>query len=192
MEKLPEKHYCKVCPKSYKKVTELLEHLKSHIEIKCKKPAENIQTTLLEETEVKLENEVICSYIMGTDDKNEKTNSPQNKTPLRNKKHNEKSHQCKTCKKKFKLKIQLNIHSRNLHSKVRIDKQMDVKTANPEKLKPYKCKSCDKGFRRKYNLGMHLKTVHLNVKAHKCSYCDKSFGCSANMERHIKAIHEKK
>ena len=100
MEKLPEKHYCKVCPKSYKKVTELLEHLKRHMEIKCKKPTENIQTTLLEETEVKLENEVICSYIMGTDDKNEKTNSP-----LRNKKHNEKSHQCKTCKKKFKLKI---------------------------------------------------------------------------------------
>ena len=72
MEKLPEKYYCKVCPKSYKKVTELLEHFKSHMEIKCKKPTENIQTTLLEEIEVKLENEVICSYIMGTDDKNEK------------------------------------------------------------------------------------------------------------------------
>ena len=75
METKPKEYQCQVCPQSYKKVTELLKHLKVHMGVKNHIPKEIIQQAPLDisHIEIKLESEEIRSYILGKEDKDEKS-----------------------------------------------------------------------------------------------------------------------
>lgn len=80
----------------------------------------------------------------------------------------DKPYQCKTCKKHFSLRGNLNMHMR-VHMEV----------------KPLQCELCDRRFRYKSNLNRHVKS-HSDVKPFECPMCHKSFGQQSYLTSHMK------
>ena len=66
------------------------------------------------------------------------------------------SYECEICKKKIKIKGNLNKHVDTVH----------------EKKKPFKCEICDYSGSSKHYLKMHVDSVHGNKKPFKCEICD--------------------
>ena len=101
-------YQCRFCPQSYKEVLEFLDHFETHmnqdqVETKQNDPivssnSINDEKTQKEQMHVKIKNEDVNNDIC---DENSKRS-----TKYENEKQSHKFHQCKTCNKKFKLKIQ--------------------------------------------------------------------------------------
>lgn len=85
---------------------------------------------------------------------------------------NEKSFECVTCKKRFRLLKNLRAHER-LHTGKGL----------------LHCEICDKRFSQAYNLEVHLRT-HKAIRSHKCEYCSKCFVQKGNLVEHLR-IHTK-
>ena len=160
METKSEEYQCQVCPKSYKKVTELLKHLKVHMGVKSHIPKEIIQQAPLDisHIEIKLEPEEIRSYILGKEDKDEKslvriTKGKTKKDRQNVKVKRNKSHECNSCDKNFIWRSSLQRHVKSVHNKIN----------------DHKCELCNKSFGEKNKLIRHFKSVHDKVRNFKCN-----------------------
>ena len=96
---------------------------------------------------------------------------------------------CKTCKRTFERKDNLQSHIREVHEGVRA----------------YACDFCDKSCSRKANLEVHLRAMHsvesvLTLPIHSCKLCPKTFRRLGDLTRHkyvkhgeqmLKTMHKK-
>ena len=85
----------------------------------------------------------------------------------------------KGCDKKFKLKITLNQHKKQIHYRI----------------KTHKCfhNNCDKSFCSSYQLKSHISFKHSTDRPFKCNFqqCQSSFKTLSNLNRHKYCIHLK-
>ena len=105
---MSEQFQCRFCPQSYKEVIGFLDHFETHMNQNQKETKQNEllvcgksindEKTQKEQMHVKIKNEDVNNDIC---DENSKRS-----TKYENEKQSHEFHQCKTCNKKFKLKIQ--------------------------------------------------------------------------------------
>ncbi|XP_062529268.1 zinc finger protein 1 homolog [Bombyx mori] len=81
-------------------------------------------------------------------------------------------HKCSFCIKRFRTKICMQLHERQVHKKE----------------KNHLCQFCSKTFFKKYHLQVHIRT-HTKEKPYECSECGKWFS-SKNVLKNHKLIHE--
>ncbi|CAG0915886.1 unnamed protein product [Notodromas monacha] len=109
------------------------------------------------------------------------------------------SHKCVECPKTFTNAFQLNIHTRRVHLKERLNEcpQCNRKFFKVSDLKAHMnvhmglkkvCDICGKEFHHVSNLTRH-RNVHLSIKPYVCKYCGKRFG-QVNMLRYHVAAHQ--
>ncbi|XP_061713725.1 zinc finger protein 675-like [Cydia pomonella] len=112
-----------------------------------------------------------------------------------------KTFECDICEKKFRGKIFLKRHIRDIHNKERkfqcefCSKGFFRKTACQDHVRkhtnerPFKCEECGKAFVRSTTLNNH-RLIHVDEKKFQCDQCDKSFrnagGLKAHMVTHTK------
>ncbi|XP_054162947.1 zinc finger and SCAN domain-containing protein 12-like [Oppia nitens] len=84
----------------------------------------------------------------------------------------------KDCGQRFKLKVQLNQHSRRCHE-----------TSSSTTTVINSCHVCEKTFKIKAHLANHLRTHYYSHRSYQCSECDKCFANKLCLRRHQRTIH---
>ena len=114
----------------------------------------------------------------------------------------DRKHQCKICKKRFKRRTHLDIHAR-IHSGVKphpceyCEQRFPTKTAYRVHLRkhtnerPFVCphKGCFADFKQKMHMLRHQRT-HTGSKPFSCPICKRAFAQKSSCIRHVRAIHE--
>uniref|UniRef100_U5ETL7 Putative nucleic acid binding protein n=1 Tax=Corethrella appendiculata TaxID=1370023 RepID=U5ETL7_9DIPT len=109
--------------------------------------------------------------------------------------HDEQTHECKICQKRFISKATLKCHIQNVHvtekkfvctvcgwsstNRIRLTHHSIMHSD----LLAYQCKMCGKKFKSKQALTFHYNT-HNGIKPFKCRYCEKTFGHHTNRKNH--------
>ncbi|KAI8435697.1 hypothetical protein MSG28_003950 [Choristoneura fumiferana] len=83
----------------------------------------------------------------------------------------DRAHECDVCQKKFRARMHLLLHKRQVH----------------EKEKSHMCQFCSKTFFKKYHLQVHLRS-HTKEKPYSCQRCGKCFSSSSTLRNH-RTIH---
>ena len=97
--------------------------------------------------------------------------------------HSQKPSRCKICKRKFKNKIGLSVHTKKAHCKS-IKKWKDHENK-------YSCEFCD--FKTAYLRSLHShRHLHTGRKPFQCKLCPHRSAKRSNLNAHIKMVHEKK
>lgn len=86
-------------------------------------------------------------------------------------------HACPHCERAFKMKAQLQIHIRRIH------------TPGYVAPTPYKCDQCGKGFQFPYVLNTHVVQAHTGERPFTCDQCGKGFAVKSALTLHLKVKH---
>ena len=112
-------------------------------------------------------------------------------------------HKCQQCDKDYSRKMDLNIHIKTIHEKIKPERipctlcthigaknNMKRHMASVHQGVRHKCDTCDKEFTQKKTLEYHVENVHQGVK-HKCDICNSQYTHKATLREH-KKLHLKK
>ena len=191
---------CKVCPKSFQLLTDLLKHLKVHVHPETnhqkEKTFENVAPNL------KCENESNEMNIDGTVKKVELKptltqiqkaywrNENQSEFFKDNKYKNQANDQNaslieETIGTKLENKeIRSYICGKRLNSEENSSALKESSTEDEKVKEQMICEICNKSFSRKTHLRVHVQTVHDEVKEHRCEICGKTFGEKSTLRTH--------
>lgn len=177
-----KKYKCEICSKYFSQKSKLLTHQLSHSgqqPFKCSNCEKGYSSKSKLNAHMRLHTKInvhsckICDKIFSYPSylqEHLKTHKESSNSDMRIEEN--KTFECVSCKKKFRLLKNLKAHER-LHT------GKDL----------MRCEICDKTFSRNYNLKIHLRT-HKTTKPHKCEYCNKCFVQKGNLAEHIR-IHTK-
>ena len=145
---------CKVCPKSFQLVTDLLKHFKVHVHPETNNQKEQTFRDVTPNLECENEMNFDGTYdIIHKNQTNVQSEQSQNGLSISAKQFNPKEN--------------------SSTSKESSTKTVKVKEQNI-------CEICKKSFSRKSYLKLHVKTVHDEVKEYKCEICGKTFARIGN------------
>ena len=198
---------CKVCPKSFQLLTDLLKHFKVHVHPETSNQKKKTFKKLTPNLNCKSENNEMDIDIDGTVIKFEL------KSPLT-------QHQMLNMRNENQREVSDDNKYKNQASDqnvLLIEETIDTKLGN-EEIRSYICRKilnseehssalkgsytekaqvkeqliceiCKKSFSRKSHLRVHVQTVHDGVKEHRCEICGKTFGEKSTLRTHGK-VHE--
>ena len=210
---LPKAQFgCKVCPKSFQLVTDLLKHFKVHVNpgsnqkeqqtfkdgtSNLKGENENNEMDI-EGTVLKVELKPSLTQIQKPDGRHENANQEEHIVEIKteNQAHdqNQRRQSALSIEETIDIKLEneeirlyicgkrLNSKEISSASKERSTKKSNVKVQNI-------CQICNKSFSTKTYLKRHVTTVHDEVKEHKCEICSKTFGKNSELQFHVKTVH---
>jgi hypothetical protein len=145
-----EKFICPICDKHFYRDIYLRKHLRRH-GARTSKTSKSVGVTC-----------EVCGLFL----------KKKNSYNLHKKKHEEPSHTCEICNKKF--------YRRDLLKEHVLTHQVST---------PVECYICHKKFKNKKILSCHIK-YHSDVKSFKCSICDAAFKRRPSLNRHLKHEHK--
>ena len=100
---------------------------------------------------------------------------------------------CKLCHSNtpntmFSKKIQLKIHERKCHPKIRISGKEKSNKVRTQQLTTY-CEFCSYECISKSALAKHILAVHRKERPHPCPECGKRFSQTSHVNYHLKTVH---
>ena len=170
-------HVCNLCPKRFRNVVSLEQHLGRKHKVKNEKCEQcDFECALKGSLEAHVKNKHIgfkCNYCIKTyPDKRQRQV------------HMEADHEgtatikkCPKCNYTTPKHHQLLVHKSRVHG-------------NQIEEKRYLCEFCQKPFSRKDNMKNHIKAVHNAIKDLYCDKCPLAFSRVDNLKKHLLTVHE--